>query len=232
MGFHKLKTKINNYPLSVAASALQKEIRRGNAVYAGYWANELYLSNYHAYLWRRLLVISAEDCAGIITGEVLALYKASMEVIKHSKDYSKGRIFMGKALSLLICAQKCRDADHINNFTHAQSELISKEELDKTAKEIEATISLVEKGEEPFSKIPLYIYDCHTNQGRRKGMTRQQFFIDEYLDLKDRAIGLLDAFVGKCTVTKAYYPEGSDKDDSPEDDLLSGLEDTIVNPND
>jgi replication-associated recombination protein RarA len=42
--------------------AMQQAVRRGNAGLGGYWTIELFESGYHAYAWRRLLTISAEDC--------------------------------------------------------------------------------------------------------------------------------------------------------------------------
>ena len=54
------------------ASMLQKAIRRCNPNLAGYAAYELF-GNYHTYMWKRLVVISAEDCYGIMTKEIIAL---------------------------------------------------------------------------------------------------------------------------------------------------------------
>lgn len=51
------------------ASMLQKAIRRCNPNLAGYAAYELF-GNYHTYMWKRLVVISAEDCYGIMTKEI------------------------------------------------------------------------------------------------------------------------------------------------------------------
>jgi replication-associated recombination protein RarA len=82
----KLTTK-RGYSLLDAASALQKSIRRGDARLAGYFAVELFESNYREYLWRRLLTISAEDCWGVITQEVWSLYQA-WRAIDASKKHS------------------------------------------------------------------------------------------------------------------------------------------------
>ena len=66
----KQLTTVRGYSLSDVASALQKAIRRADARLAGYWAIELFESGFRDYLWRRLLTISAEDCWGVITGEL------------------------------------------------------------------------------------------------------------------------------------------------------------------
>jgi len=61
------------YGLNEVVSAMQKAIRRGDERLAGYFTIELFESGFEQYAWRRLLTISAEDCARIITQEVKAL---------------------------------------------------------------------------------------------------------------------------------------------------------------
>src|SRR5512142_2727585 len=96
-------TTIRGYSLLEVASALQKAIRRADARLAGYWAIELFESNYREYLWRRLLTISAEDCWGVITHEVEALYRAWQMI--HKQKAGKGRIFAAPAVILLAQAR-------------------------------------------------------------------------------------------------------------------------------
>lgn len=71
MGRPQLYTK-NGHSMYDMVSLLQKAIRRGDVEIAGYAANEL-RGRYNAYLWRRLLAISAEDCYGIMTKEIEAM---------------------------------------------------------------------------------------------------------------------------------------------------------------
>src|SRR5688572_25105589 len=58
------------------APCLQKASRRGDTALAGYMAIEMSESGYATYCWKRLLIISAEDCAGLITQEIKALHDA------------------------------------------------------------------------------------------------------------------------------------------------------------
>jgi len=74
-------TTIRGYVLADVVSALQKAIRRGDARLAGYFAIEMHESNFGAYAFRRLLTVSAEDCHGILTAEVRALYEAWLLII-------------------------------------------------------------------------------------------------------------------------------------------------------
>lgn len=78
---------------------MQNAIRKGDYEVAGYAMWEL-IPEYTPYLRKRLLVISAEDCFGVITKEILALCDIGDEES------------LTKALSLLCMAKKNRDADY------------------------------------------------------------------------------------------------------------------------
>ena len=80
-------------------SAMQNAIRKGDYEVAGYCAWEL-IPQYTPYLQKRLLVISAEDCFGVITKEILALTKYGTETD------------LTRALALMCKAKKNRDADY------------------------------------------------------------------------------------------------------------------------
>ena len=59
-------------------SAMQNSIRKGDYEIAGFCLWEL-LPQYTPYLRKRLLVISAEDCYGVITKEILNLCESKKE---------------------------------------------------------------------------------------------------------------------------------------------------------
>lgn len=80
-------------------SAMQNSIRKGDYEIAAYCLWEL-LPQYTPYLRKRLLVISAEDCYGIITKEVLNLCEIGTEAS------------LTEAVALLCAAKKNRDADY------------------------------------------------------------------------------------------------------------------------
>lgn len=172
------------YVLLEVSSALQKAIRRADARLAGYWAIELFESGFTAYAWRRLLTISAEDCWGVITFEIEALYR-SWELMQKRKKGS-GRIFLSKAVILLCQARKCRDADHLTNLVY-DPKAIDPARLDR---------DLATARRRP-EKIPDYAFDCHTSVGKRAGKTKREFFLDEQGALKPRQPGLFDADLDK-----------------------------------
>ena len=170
------------YALLDVASALQKAIRRADARSAEYWAVELFESGFQQYMWRRLLTISAEDCWGVITHEVEALFRA-WQVI-HKQKAGRGRIFAAKAVILLAQARKCRDADHLTNLVYDPKAIPDKQ--------LEKDLDEARKHPEP---IPDYAYDCHTKKGRMMGKTRSEFFREEFKVLNPREKGLFDDLI-------------------------------------
>lgn len=172
---YEFKTK-KGYDFYLATSTLQKAIRRGDSRIAGFFGLELYESGFQDYVWLRLLTISAEDCWGIITKEILALQQAWKIAIEKKK---RGRVFIAKAIILLSMARKCRDADHLTNLIY------DRDDLDHSA--IEAYFEEARK--EP---IPDYAYDVHSRQGKARGKTKHDFIRDEFAALKPREKGLFD----------------------------------------
>ena len=83
---YDLRTQ-RGYDFYEVASALQKSIRRGDVEVAGYMALELF-PKYAEYCWKRLLTVSAEDCYGVITKEITALYDA-FHIVNKGKSGEK-----------------------------------------------------------------------------------------------------------------------------------------------
>lgn len=175
----QLKT-INNYDFFECSSAMQKAIRRADAAVAGYFALELWHSGYRDYVWKRLYTISAEDCYGLITQEIEALWQGH-ELVNKRASTPKGRIFVSKAVLLLCEVRKCRDADHLQNFVY-DNKLVNADEWLEDARK------------NPI-EIPEYTFDVHTRKGKKMGRTKEQFFSDEYEALYPRAKGLFDELI-------------------------------------
>ena len=171
---------VRGYDFFEVSSAMQKAIRRADAAVAGYFALELWTSGYRDYVWKRLFTISAEDCYGVITKEIEALWQGHERVNKGSKE-PKGRIFVSKAVILLCECRKCRDADHLQNFIY-----------DKLL--IDADEWLEDVRQNPIP-IPSYTFDVHTRRGKKMGRTKEEFFRDEYESLNPREKGLFDGLM-------------------------------------
>lgn len=170
------------YDFYEVASALQKSIRRADVKLAGYMALELF-PKYSEYCWKRLLTISAEDCHDLITQEIKALYD-SFHVINNGRkgEDLKGRIFISKAVIILCTCRHSRDADILSNYIYDKKELLSDDAINK----------LFEEVRKENVKVPEYVYDVHTIKGKRMGKTKQDFFREEELALKNKQLSLFD----------------------------------------
>lgn len=192
MGY-QLKTK-QGYDFFEASSSLQKAIRRNDIKLAGFFGLELLASGYYKYIWKRLLTISAEDCYGVITHEILALKEGFDLVNKGKKKNDKGRIFVSKAIILLCKATKSRDADHLQNFIYDKrsglNDMSIQDFLDEVSDEdIEKLMDEVIK--EP-KLVPDYAFDVHTLKGKKMGKTKKQFFKEEQDALEPKQISIWD----------------------------------------
>lgn len=180
----KPKTK-RGFDLYEVASCLQKSIRRGETALAGYMAVELFESGFAKYCWKRLLTVSAEDCAGVITTEIKALYD-SWVILNEGAKVTRSRIFVAKAVIVLCSAMKNRDADHLTNYVYDRS-MIDAEGLDA---------AIVHAREQPENiELPDYTFDVHTSRGRARGATKTDFFQTELFALSPRQPGLFDGLV-------------------------------------
>lgn len=111
---HELTTK-NGYPLDEVTSALQKCIRRGLEEEALFWSLEMSDSGYGQYLWKRLMIIAAEDI-GLADPQALTLTVSGWLATKEStKSFSQApgmkTEFLGLVLLHLCRAPKNREGD-------------------------------------------------------------------------------------------------------------------------
>lgn len=183
------------YDFYEASSTMQKAIRRADARTAGYFALEMWKSGYWKYVWKRLLTISAEDCHGILTKEIMALREAFILINEGRRGMDKGRIFISKAVILLCTAGKSRDADHLQCFIYDKG-MLDEREKEQWMQEARDDDDLMQKliGDDELD-VPEYAYDCHTREGKRRGMTKDQFFKDEQAALTPRIPGLFDEVI-------------------------------------
>ena len=163
------------------ASMLQKSIRRADFQRAGYAAYELW-GNYSKYLWRRLIIISAEDCYGIITKEIVALKLADDICNDGRKGYDRDPLFVAKAITLLCAAKKNRDACYFacNYMTHDST--IDPQEIEH----IDIARCRLD------GDIPDWVFDYHTLTGRKNGKTDLDMIKSEQAALTPLQMGFFD----------------------------------------
>ena len=176
----------NMYDMS---SMMQKAIRRGLVRYASYAAYELY-GRYYNYVWKRLYVISAEDCYGIMTHEIIALRLADDEVNKGLKGYDRDPVFLAKAVTLLCMARKNRDACYVGcNFMWPDKPM-SEMELQKIK---HINLQELQKLKLEEDKIPDWVFDVHTIKGKYQfKKTDLDMTIDEEKALNPHQMSLFD----------------------------------------
>jgi replication-associated recombination protein RarA len=146
---------LHGLPADHVISALQKEIRRGNAENACLLAYEMAISSpaLEDYLWQRLKVISVED---IGFGELMApVLLQSLYAMTAACDRSTGerKLYAIHATRYLCLCRKDRSSDEmINWIAHS-----------------------VDQGK-LLPQIPDYALDMHTAEGKKKGRGRRYFF--------------------------------------------------------
>jgi replication-associated recombination protein RarA len=145
MQFGQLTTE-GGYLNSECTSAMQKCIRRGLEEEALFWATELDLAGYGAYVWKRLQIIASEDIGLAdpnVCVQVRALYEDWVEQRKNAPKERRnvtGRLFLVHAILICVRAKKSRMVDT-------------------------ATITMYES-ERPQREIPDFALDMHTSKGR------------------------------------------------------------------
>lgn len=178
---YEMRTR-SGHNLYDIASLLQKSIRRCDIEKAGFAAYEMY-GNYSTFMWKRMIVSSAEDCYGIMTKEIIALKLADDEVNKNKKGYDKDPLFVAKAITLLCLARKNRDGCYVAcNFMTAGTAL-DPEEIPH------ADISTCSLGVEG---MPDWVFDVHTLTGKRNGKTEVDMGEDEQRALTPHQLSLFD----------------------------------------
>ena len=153
------RTTPGGYRNDEVASALQKEIRRGNEQDALHWASELDLAGHGSYVWKRLRIIASEDVGlaePMMAVLVRTLYENWLEQRKADKA-ARGEghslvasLFLVHAVIALCRAPKSRLVDH--------------------------ALVVVYQGERPGVEIPDYALDMHTMAGRQMGRGAEHFY--------------------------------------------------------
>lgn len=168
----------NMYDMS---SMMQKSIRRGDVDRASFAAYELY-GKFYKYVWKRLIVVSAEDCYGIMTKEIVGLKAADDIVNEGRKAGERDPLFLAKAVMLLCMARKNRDACYTAcNFMHPER-ILDPSEID-----VDYDIAQLQVDE-----IPDWVYDCHTIRGKMGGKTDFDMTVTEQEALTPLQMSIFD----------------------------------------
>ena len=183
----RLQTR-NGHDFYECASLLQKSLRRGDIVYAARACDEL-LPRYANYVWNRLFVVSAEDCAELVTQEVMACYLAWCKLNEDRNARTPGgtrperwpgqgwqkpgsRVFFMKAVVLLAKCKHSRDADELGLLCSTR---LPATEFKRALRECESAWD-----DEEWWDMPEWSMDVHTRAGKRAGLTKADFIRAEH----------------------------------------------------
>jgi len=153
---YRPRTK-SGYELDEVVSALQKFIRRGMEYEAVWMAHELIESGYWKYLFRRLMIISAEDL-GLV---------APLAHILTSTVYSS-----------LVTESKLRGKAWFKPDQNRVDMVVMYMARAKKSRTVDYLGGIVLKNREAGEKIeiPDFAKDCHTKSGREMGKGDDEFF--------------------------------------------------------
>jgi hypothetical protein len=179
------QTTRSGYFLFEMAGLMQKSIRRGNVKLAAYAAMEMF-GNYWAYMWRRLIVVSAEDCYGIVTKEVIALREADVIANDKRKGYDRDPLFAAKAVVLLCMARKNRDGCYVSCNFMLPERTLTEDEFQREGVYVDIDELELKGG------IPEWVFDVHTQKGRARGKTDLDMTVTEQDALTPKQLNMFD----------------------------------------
>ena len=183
MGYNPITP--GGYSMWTMSSMLQKAIRRGDIDHASFAAKEM-RGSYLKYLWKRLLVISVEDCYGVVTKEIVGLKMADDIANEGRKGYDRDPLFLSKAVVLLCMARKNRDACYVACNFMRMDRILTPDEIP------ECYLENVDQAKLGVDGVPDWVFDIHTLQGRRNGKTDLDMTIDEEAALFPHQMSLFD----------------------------------------
>lgn len=152
--FRRPTTK-SGMALDLCVSTLQKATRRGEIYLAVSMAKELLRSGMGAYAWRRVMTIASEDVgptSPYIPGLVQALYENALVLSRKRQptgdDWKLGELPLVHAVIAMCIAPKTR---------------------------IVAEVAIVAEHHAKRGNLPArppWAYDCHVDEGRRRGIRK------------------------------------------------------------
>lgn len=146
-------TTIKGYDMFEASSAFQKAIRRCDEKQALFFMAEFYDSGKAEYLWKRMMIIVAEDIGlaePAMHTHIRELYLSFQWMLAKNDKKKSERLFLTQAVLMMIRCRKSRLVDWALNITwdsHFETQL----------------------------EIPDWAIDIHSAKGKRMGKTINNF---------------------------------------------------------
>ncbi len=156
MSTFEIKPTKHGYNFFEVASAFQKSIRRCDEKQAMFWAIELYESGYQRYVWKRMLIMSCEDCG---LGEPMT--NTIIFNLKQTYDY--------------LVSLKERSLPEKLPFTQAVLQLVHS----RKSRFVDLAISVYwQENATKRYEMPDYVFDMHTYKGKAMGRGLDHFYAE------------------------------------------------------
>lgn len=156
MGTYQMKTTKHGYNFFEVSSAFQKSIRRCDEKQAMFWAAELYESGYQRYAWKRMLIMSCEDCG---LGEPMT--NTIVFNLKQTYDY--------------LASLKERSLPEKLPFVQAVLQLVHS----RKSRFVDLAISVYwQENATKRYEMPDYVFDMHTLRGKQMGRGLEHFYAE------------------------------------------------------
>ena len=119
---------------------------------------------------------------------------------KGKKGDDRTKIFIAKAITILLYHAKSRDSDFFaceamddkNRSAGDLKKYFTQQELFNLERGIDKQINLAEYERLEGDKIPKYVYDCHTLEGKKAGKTKADFMREEEESLQYKQLSFFD----------------------------------------
>ena len=179
----------NGYTADDMMAMLHSSVSQSGIPHASYAVQELY-TRFRKQMWNLLLAASDEDCHGVMTEEIMALYSTDDKVNGKKSAIHANLMFVAKTIILLSMARKNPNTNYIS---------CNSLWTDSAMNNLEFLASIDSSSVENFMRsdfrfqIPDYVFDVYTYRGKKAGKTQLDFFIDENNALKPHQPGLFDS---------------------------------------
>ena len=153
MAYNEWAKTIKGYDMFEASSAFQKAIRRCDEPQALFWMAEFYDSGKAEYLWKRMMVIVAEDIGlaePSLHTHLRELYLSYQWMLEKNDKKKSERLFLTQAVLMLVRSRKSRLVDWALNVAW-------------------------DAHHETHMEIPDYAIDIHSRRGKQMGKTINNF---------------------------------------------------------
>jgi len=193
MAYAEWAKTVKGYDTFEVVSAFQKAIRRCDEPQALFWMAELYDSGKAEHLWKRMMVIVAEDIGlaePSMHSHIRELYESYRWMVEKNDKKKSERLFLTQAVLMMVRCRKSRLVDWALNVAW-------------------------DGHHETSMEIPDYAIDIHSRRGKAMGKTINNFLNEGSHLENQRELPLENEYKEWCR-TRWNAMEGKAPDGTPD----------------